>query len=71
MARLSELALKRVIRLRANLIIAHTPAAGLGSKPFGLAGCGDLRAGADDMISLPDRGPAFGMWRLEEVQKSP
>ncbi|CAD5366218.1 Maltodextrin glucosidase [Rubrivivax sp. A210] len=41
------------------------PVAVLGAELAGIAGTADLRADADDCITLPASGPAFGMWRLE------
>ncbi|WP_216319731.1 glycoside hydrolase family 13 protein [Deinococcus aestuarii] len=52
---------------RADHSSVRLPAQVVGSELAGLAGTADLRAETDGWVTLPSKGPAFGMWRLQGV----
>jgi alpha-glucosidase len=51
---------------RANHTPVQIPAAVAGPELLGLAGSADLEADVTGLITLPDDGPAFKMWRLAD-----
>lgn len=55
---------------RAEHTPIRIPATVVGTQLEGLAGSPHLSAGSDGMITLAAAGPAFGMWRLSELDGS-